>query len=467
MRWFVVSALLLTAAGCTQETKQATAIAVSVKTDLALGTELGSIAYRVFPVEGDPSRDQPVAQQTATAAQLSLPFIILKNEDEEVLVAVQGFSPTDQAIVEHRVRAHFEAGKTIEVPVYLGKSCVKKGCTEVPEQTCHAEARYGVQPGSCGAIPAANPVVITDPDEVGKWDPVLGQGDGGVDGGPVVCASGVDAGTCDPIEQCGCPADQHCQVGDGGMPGCAPNMGMKVRGEQCQAPSQCGPGLSCGYSVCTNACRSSEDCGKGFCLKTGEAPYGTCLLKCEAASDCGPGTPCSALKFSDVQGTYCWKPFATCKRSDNSCGEPGIGNGLCAAGTDPEDCACDPVKRTNCSDGQTCMPKFRSTTTLWDPVCVAAGSKGHGSACSTWIDCQVGLGCYGGVCTYHCDTTETPTKCPSSGPCVAITMQSGMQSIAITPRLGACLIPCTSNAQCTAPAFCNLGDAGTGFCHAF
>lgn len=459
------------AVGCAQEMNPATAISISVKTNLAIDAELSSIEYRVFPADGNPQSDQPAARFAAPAAQLERPYVVEKNEDQEVLIAVQGFGPAKDAIVEFRTRARFEAGKTVEIPVFLGKECVRKACVEGVGQTCHGEARYDVAPGSCGAVPFPNdPTELTAKEQTGKWVPRLDAGavgDGG-DGG--ACTVRPDAGVCDPIAKCGCLQGQSCQTAPlTGAPFCAPQPAQpKPRHASCEAPSECGPGLTCFEKYCTEICVQDAECGQGDCIRLSNAPYGACVPKCgEGLPACPAGIMCTPLDVPILQlsgKAYCMNPAITCGTVQNgTCDEPGGGTGLCAPGSDVVDCTCDPVAQTRCGARETCqvIPQSSATTTgaTWTDECLPVGPTPLSGPCKADTDCAIGLSCISGLCRPYC---RAAADCKGGGQCIPIEVRS----IPLTPMIGSCEVPCTSDANCAAGSTCAVRDGGVGACRA-
>ncbi|HEX5658857.1 MAG TPA: hypothetical protein VFX59_16800, partial [Polyangiales bacterium] len=138
MSWGLTALLALALAGCGDETKPATALAVSVKHDL--GSELTGLRVRLYQASADFHNPKtPLASETVIpAADLAKPIVVTKGGADEALVVVRGLNAQNAEIVEYAVRARFQDGKTIRVPVFLGAACKAKACTGTAD-TCHAE----------------------------------------------------------------------------------------------------------------------------------------------------------------------------------------------------------------------------------------------------------------------------------------------------------------------------------------
>ncbi|MDB4972434.1 MAG: hypothetical protein JWN48_775 [Myxococcaceae bacterium] len=160
-------------AACAPLELPATAIVVSVKTDLTLGVELRELSYRVFRANADADRDAPVGEFTAAAETLAHPFVILQQHDDTLLLSVEGFArPAEEPVVVQRVRARFERGQTLALHVFLARACLDAFC-EADGLTCFGQ-RYGqVEAGQCSSIAGPDPLdrVARAGDE-GDWLPL-------------------------------------------------------------------------------------------------------------------------------------------------------------------------------------------------------------------------------------------------------------------------------------------------------
>lgn len=169
VRWGCLSALV----GCAAELEPATAIAVSIKTDLNVGTELTEISCRVFDVGADPQTAEPASQHTAAAEALERPFVITKGRASEFMLSIEGFRAQGQPpIVVSRVRVRFEEGKTLALPVFLARACNGRSC-QFPGLTCFGQASGNVPAGQCAPIPGPDSLrEIHNPGEESAWTPM-------------------------------------------------------------------------------------------------------------------------------------------------------------------------------------------------------------------------------------------------------------------------------------------------------
>lgn len=453
MRWLIVGLLSLLL-GCSQEEKPATALVISIKTDFAPGAELTEVWVRAFPRDSNAATDKPFMDVRVPVADMERPFVIEKGSDDQVLIAVQGLGTATpkNAIVEHRLLARFEGGKSLQIPVHLAKVCRDKPCSDPAGQTCYWEAQGGVPPGSCGPIPfPQQSSVLESPTDYGKWD---APDAGPADAAPV-CDLKPDAGSCNPVAQCGCPMGLNCQVDTNGAGFCTDKVGTKSRGASCEN-ELCASGFTCFYGSCVNYCAKDDDCGNGLCVKSAMKPYGRCLTRCTTNESC-PGTPCTQIRVGDTDESFCLRPLDDCGEPDDLCDEP-EGTGLCAEGTDRDDCACNVFTQEGCPTSRACYVE-RVIGTSYTTICAAPSTRPVGSSCGKDNDCQKGLLCVGSLCRRPC---QTSASCGAGNGCGPVTNQSRAQ---LTPFLGACSIACGPTTPCSGGAVCERGDASvTGSC---
>ena len=164
--------LSLSLGSCAPQVEQATAIAVSVKTDLLADSELREVSYRVFSTLADPDDDAPVTEFTTAVQTLEHPFLILRGPADELLLSVEGFlAPQEDPVVVQRVRARFVEGETLALHVFLARACLYGFC-ETKGLTCYGEAYGQTAAGECAAIPEP-PVlgVVSHPGDESSWGP--------------------------------------------------------------------------------------------------------------------------------------------------------------------------------------------------------------------------------------------------------------------------------------------------------
>jgi hypothetical protein len=186
----------------------ATAVAVSVKTDLLLGSDLSKVTYRVFAETSDPDVDLPVAEYTIDAQDLSMPFVVTQRHAEAFLLSVEGVGPSSlEPVVVARERVQFEREKTLALHVFLARACYRKRCV-FAGLTCFGEGRGSTPAGQCDAVPGPRVLdEVEHPGNESNWEPMPGPGpiDASrpqlptlppprVDGGG--CAARRDAGVC-------------------------------------------------------------------------------------------------------------------------------------------------------------------------------------------------------------------------------------------------------------------------------
>lgn len=193
--------------GCA--TPPATAIDVSVKTDLVVGRELMQVSYRIFAVNDDPDEDMPVSEFTVDAQQLEMPFVITRREADNFLLSIEGVGPDLAApVIVYRERVRFEKDKTLALHVFLARSCFHRGCT-FDGLTCFGESFGQTQAGQCGAIPGPRTLLPVDrPGDESMWEPTPGHAfDGGTFTSPSgatppfgggLCRASLDGGLCVP-----------------------------------------------------------------------------------------------------------------------------------------------------------------------------------------------------------------------------------------------------------------------------
>lgn len=493
-------AWLLVLGACGKEQLSATAVAVSVKSEL--GAELIGVSYRVFRPEADPARDAPVSELTVDAGTLFRPFVVVRGESETFLLVVDGLGAAGRAapLVSARVRARFEPGKTLRLPVFLSRACLQNSCAEPPFQTCLGEPRGPLPAGSCAPIPG--PDVLTplgNPDDVARWQPIASPPsalDGGALGTEAGDAGSVDASapapescegfvgdTCDPARNCGCPAGEQCQPRLSGPSACRP-IGTVRGGGLCQSDGDCALGLGCWIGVCRPICDLDADCGMGGRCRPGSGIPGYCYMPCGRIDDapCAAGSQCAPLRIGDAAAVenICLVVSDPCPfTNDGTCDEVGAGLGLCASGTDAADCCrggqprqCDLFTQCGCPRNEGCFLGAVSGRTV-QTTCAPAGTKPVGTPCTLEGECVRGAICAGSLCKRVC---KTDGDCGANQYCAPVS--TGAEPV---DGLGVCTTlcdfdtgrPCQVGTVCArwlGRAFCIVQDpsgcplAGDGKC---
>ncbi|HKU40292.1 MAG TPA: hypothetical protein VJR89_19160, partial [Polyangiales bacterium] len=169
-----ILALCLLAAACDDDAKPATAVLVTVDSDLEIGTQLSKVQIEVR--NGDGERKAPVQTFTLSkdkpeGSKVRFPFSfgVARSGGDEFQLLARGLDPEGDAVVELKVVAAFEKEKTLGLHVFLGESCLNVECKDA-EQTCYPRSKRGVAAGSCGDLPNDDLPVVDDPDAPPKPD---------------------------------------------------------------------------------------------------------------------------------------------------------------------------------------------------------------------------------------------------------------------------------------------------------
>ncbi|MET0340200.1 MAG: hypothetical protein ABW252_04330 [Polyangiales bacterium] len=424
---WLVSALQLLAA-CLQERGPTTAIDVSVKSDLAL-TEL---TYSVFAPDADPVRGTPEVQRTATGEGLARPLVIERGRHRTVRVRIEG--RTAQGSIVHEALARFDEAHTTALRVFLASACLGKVCGA--GETCFGRLEEGAAPGTCAPVRLRDDLVrVQQPGDESAWRAPEAAMPVSEPARPAATCAVRDNLACDPLRDCGCRGGQHCQL-HAGTPECT-NVGKKPVDAVCQVDAECAAGLACGPArTCAPPCDSDASCGGGTCARQPDEVFGTCLRACSASVRCAPGIACSPLKWDDTfAGTACFNPLMLCPhRRDNRCDEPGIGSGLCVAGSDHEDCACDEVTQRGCPADQMCSA-LEQMPGVVDRVCGPAGSGPMGSPCVEHGECGRGLTCVSALCHRYCDSRA---DCSDGASCIRVYVGDAFEA-----SIQICRLECT------------------------
>ena len=217
----------------------------------------------------------------------------------------------------------------------------------------------------CGASSSCMLVMDTDFDRTGHDAGVAGSG--GSAGHPA-CEAPV-SGTCDTIPQCGCPADQACDVySSTGATSCFTTANIAL-GHACPARElgECSPGLTCVATTCKAFCSTESDClmPDAMCFQVKFSDGDTdvpipemrvCTDQCDLTApqgQCGPDATC--FPFSELGASP--------------------GQSICAltGGTSTGGCAEDAL---SCAPGFSCMADGRCHR--W---CQLSGADCGGEAC--------------------------------------------------------------------------------------
>ncbi|MBI3203160.1 MAG: hypothetical protein HYZ29_16600 [Myxococcales bacterium] len=190
-----------------------------------------------------------------------------------------------------------------------------------------------------------------------------GGGGAGGAGGTTACLPVVPGGLCNPVVQCGCGAQQNCDVaGPSGFTSCFP-AGPKGAYQSCLSQTDCSKGTSCVSYACKPFCLADADCplsgSKCVQVYMGAPVPGwkSCVASCaleNPSARCGSGSTCM-LVLPDT--TDCVGGVGS-----------GIGPGTCSPGNDQ-----------SCAPGHTCRPD--GSCAKWCRV--GQSDCAAGSSCST------------------------------------------------------------------------------------
>ncbi|MEY4508271.1 MAG: hypothetical protein RLZZ450_393 [Pseudomonadota bacterium] len=385
------------------EASPATAIAVSIKSDLTVGQELTSVHLRVFEVGADLDKAPMLDFPIQPASDLARPTVITKGSRSEVVIVVQGIGPDGLPQVVQRARAQFMDGKTYNLPVFLARVCKAKNCGELPGQTCYGHMQNSVCEGTCGTIPVAEFIGLLDDEDsplpTASWSPprcsppVADAGlDGGTDGSlpdvipipvppdaaPVsikdggVCTPSAPGAPCDLVHQCGCGSDMACGINSSGtVPTIAcvtPDVGQE--GVPCNEKTGpgCAAGLTCANRLCNRFCDSDKDCRQGnkcvgVTVGSTASPlnFQTCGTPCTSAAQCNTGCCsdqgfCAAKEVCTSATPACAAAGATCTSNSACCSSAPYCLAATAGATTGKCSATPPCKAANavCSSNSEC-----------------------------------------------------------------------------------------------------------------
>ncbi|MBI4511552.1 MAG: hypothetical protein HY698_18100 [Deltaproteobacteria bacterium] len=196
---------------------------------------------------------------------------------------------------------------------------------------------------------------------------------GPVDSGSPDSSSGTCNSPCELVSQCGCPADQACdldnsQLATGGRT-CRVIITPGTETSTCNGISQCAAGYTCVSGVCRKYCADDTRCT-------------------------GPGGVCTQLTY------------------DSTNPKPIPGGKVCSAN-------CDPLTGTGCPNGWGCNV-YQDDNDRFFTECRPAGSSGQDAACLDNEDCQAGFTCVNidiltRACLRNCNAI-TGAGCNASDP---------------------------------------------------
>lgn len=310
----------------------------------------------------------------------------------------------------------------------VNKTCCSAACS-APCRTCANTA---------GANPSFACAVITNAEDADSCT------------GPNICSAG---GACKLKLGQTCNLGSSCASGFCSDGVCC-NKACSGGCDRCDATGTCntvpsgtaGANPSCGGFVCDGinpgcpgSCTNDADCAGGqYC-----SANGTCQAKKAGGATCNPALDCKDAACAECATAACVDGVCC----DTTC------TGLCQA--------CAAALKQSGADGK-CGPAREGTNPHHDTCPVDAPSTcGHDGKCSGSGGCRAfypaGTSCGASQCTT--DTNKAIGNiCNGSGTCVNDTVGVSCFDYVCDPATGSCPNACTTDAQCSATAYCNKGS---------
>jgi|GEM_PF-1735229 len=276
---------------------------------------------------------------------------------------------------------------------------------------------------------------------------------------------------CNPVRQCGCEQDEHCQLRTREQRASCVAPGDRPAWSACHDARECPSGQTCDRGSCRPYCAKDEDCEDGACFVTAGVDSShaddarVCWKRCELDQQdaCADGTQCRNLATpAGGVGTYCVAPFDPCPTAEDGRCDEASGTGTCAEGSDRKDCECrptlpgapcDPLSQCGCAQGFNCQVQAIDTNLTDDNVltltaaCVKPGSKNLYDECADASECGLGLSCDLTIrmCVNYC---YSKAQC-EDGACRRLPNKDD-------PELGQCTPSCSreTNAPCVSGMTC-------------
>lgn len=156
---------MLALMACAPDDAHATAIAVSVKSELTLH----ELDYKLFRENADLAVELPSSTTTVSAAQLSQPFVVVRGEADGFLLSIEGYrSRAEPPVITYQARARFVPEQTLALRVLLARVCEQRDCG-FRGLTCYGQALGELAAGTCAAVPMPPLVEVTRPGQESEW----------------------------------------------------------------------------------------------------------------------------------------------------------------------------------------------------------------------------------------------------------------------------------------------------------
>ncbi|HKP61115.1 MAG TPA: hypothetical protein VJV78_30500, partial [Polyangiales bacterium] len=165
---FALPLVLAALSAACDESEPATAVLVTVDSDLSPGSQLNKVLVEVRDSEGNrksPRQAFTVTEGTPSGTRVRLPFSfgLSRSGDKQFQLSLVGIDEDGDPLVSYTVSAEFQDKKTLGLSVFLAKLCLNNSCGDDPEKTCYPRDKGDVDAGSCGEIPSDS-LPTVDPD---------------------------------------------------------------------------------------------------------------------------------------------------------------------------------------------------------------------------------------------------------------------------------------------------------------
>ena len=388
---WLCAVLMASAWGCSAAKRRGptTELQVVVRSDLLPGTDIDRVEIALWDPEEREEHYSEAYDLTLRGTQrFPLSTTISQHGGTEFVLVVSGFTPKywggldEPVVVQQKVRAHFESGKTVLVQLYLHSACVQTECA----------AGLSCDPATAatGVVDACVPMAKKDVLQVVETGvasvPSLDDTVIGYPNAPCLQKSGLcnDGDVCNGIE--------HCRPS---------HPDADKRGCHLGAPPPCDVDICADSPACSalKRCREDQECDDG--------------LACNGAERCEP-----VDYYSDARGCVAGEPVA-CEQG-MTCREP---SGLCldcVQGADRDD---DGYASVECG-GDDCDDDLASVFPGAKEIC-----DGLDNDCDRNVDapladqaCAAEEGmearCVAGSCELHCMDPATLPEPDPMGACI-------------------------------------------------
>jgi hypothetical protein len=155
----------LALSACAPDDLNATAIAISVKSEV----ELRELDYRVYRENADLSSEAPLSSLSIAVEHLAQPFVIVRGAADAFLISIEGYTDRSQGpVITYQAHLRFVPEQTMALRVLLASVCYQRDCG-FRGLTCYGQSWGGMPAGTCAAIPMPELIRVTHPGEESEW----------------------------------------------------------------------------------------------------------------------------------------------------------------------------------------------------------------------------------------------------------------------------------------------------------